>query len=300
MLALVTADVAAPLDPDLDPFERACGERFGVDAVRVVSWDDPSVDWSTFDATVIRSTWDYHDRLDEFVGWLARIEDATRLINGADAIRWNLDKRYLGDLADEGIPVVPTAFVDAGEPAPPVEGLSVVKPSVGAGSNGARRCQPGEVADHVAHLHASGLTAMVQPYLDLLDEHGESAYCFVAGPDGSLELSHVFGKAAILTSVDVEQEADLFAKEEIEARPPSADERALAERVLSTSAVGSLDDVLFARVDIAPFRDVDGTERHVLMELELIEPSFYLHTAPGSAERFAGRLAEHLGAGSRS
>lgn len=295
MLGLVTVDVAAPLDPDLVPFADACRQRLGNDRVRVVSWDDAEVDWTTFDAVIIRSTWDYTDRLDEFMAWVDRVNDATLLLNGAGAIRWSADKRYLRDLAAEGIPIAPTAFVEPGATAPPVDDVHVVKPTVGAGSSGARRCEPDEVAAHVAVLHADGRTAMVQPYLARLDELGESAFCYVPEPNGTgLALSHVFRKGAILTSTDVEQTGGLFAKEEISARQPNEQERTLAESVLATRIVTSFDNVVFARIDIAPANDPDGPDPYVVMELELIEPSFYLDTMPGSAELFADRLVSWL------
>jgi len=294
MIGLVTADVAAPLDPDLLPLDAAMRARLGGDAVSIVSWDDASVDWEAFSAVIIRSPWDYTDRLDEFVGWVDHVDAATTLVNAADVVRWSTDKRYLADLAGEGIPITPTVFVAPGDATPAVEGLHVVKPTVGAGSSGARRCEPGEVADHVALLHSEGRTAMVQPYLDLLDERGETAHCFIAGGRGGLELSHTFRKGALLTSVEVEQEGDLFAKEDISARVPSNAERALAERALSTEVVRSLGDIVFARVDVAPFRDASGNESHVVMELELIEPSFYFSIDPPKVDLFADRFTAWL------
>ena len=294
MLGLVTADVAAPLDPDLLPLAQAMSQRIGESSVATVSWDDASVDWAAFDAVIIRSPWDYTDRLEEFLAWVERVDTATHLINAADVVRWSTDKRYLADLAAEGIAIAPTVFVAPGDAAPSVEGVHVVKPSVGAGSNGARRCEPHEVADHVAVLHGQGRTAMVQPYLDLLDERGETAHCYVAGADGVLELSHAFGKAAILTTTEVEQEGDLFAKEEITERVPNADELQLAQAVLATDVVRSLSRPMFARVDIAPYRAPSGEESYIVMELELIEPSFYFHVVGGGAERFADALVAWL------
>ena len=286
MIGLVTADVAAPLDPDLLPLDVAMRARLGDDAVSIVSWDDASVDWGSFAAVIIRSPWDYTDRLDEFVSWVDRVDSATTLVNAADVVRWSTDKRYLADLAEQGVPIAPTVYVAPGDPAPTVDGLHVVKPTVGAGSSGARRCESHEVADHVALLHADGRTAMVQPYLDLLDERGETAHCYIVGETG-LELSHAFRKGAILTSTEVEQEGDLFAKEEISARVPSAAELALAEQALATDVVRSLGDIVFARVDIAPVRSADGTESYIVMELELIEPSFYFLTDPSTIDVFA-------------
>ncbi len=291
MIGLVTATAAASLDPDLAPLDAALRARLGDQRVAIVAWDDPTVDWSSYSAVVLRSTWDYADRLAEFLAWLDRVDRSTTLINPAGVVRWSADKRYLADLAAEGIPVAPTTFVAPGDHLSPVEGLHVVKPTVGAGSNGARRCEPSEVADHVASLHADGRTAMVQPYLNRLDAHGETALCFVVGPGGAgLEMSHAFRKAAILTSTDVEREGDLVAKEEIAERVPSPDEVALACRALDTDVVAGLGDVAFARVDIAPFRGADGEESFVVMELELIEPSFYFGTDPDALDVFTDGL----------
>lgn len=301
MLGLVTAEVAASLDPDLLPLDAAMRIRLGDDAVSVVAWDDPEVDWSDFDAVIIRSTWDYADRLPEFLDWVQRVDPVTRLINGSDVVRWSTDKRYLADLAAEGIEITPTVFVAPGEKAPDVVGLHVVKPTVGAGSSGARRCEPHQVAAHVAVLHADGRTAMVQPYLDRLDELGETAHCFVATPGatgaaGELVLSHAFRKGAILTSTDVEQEGDLFAKEQIDTRTPTDAEMDLARRALDADVVRGLGPIMFARVDVAPHRSVDGIDSHVLMELELIEPSFYFETDPVTVDTFADALHDWLGA----
>lgn len=298
MLGLVTAEGAASLDPDLGPLDATMRTRLGDDRVRVVAWDDPDVEWSAFDAVIIRSTWDYTERLDEFRDWVSRTDAATTLINGSDVIRWSTDKRYLADLGREGIEIAPTVFVAPGEPVPDVEGLHVVKPAVGAGSSGARRCEPDEVARHVAFLHDTGRTAMIQPYLARLDELGETSLCFVAGRDGELVLSHAFRKGAILTSTAVEQEGGLFAKEQIDARLPSDAELQLARRALDTVVVRSLGPIMFARVDVAPHRDEagdeDGDDSFVVMELELIEPSFYFETDPAAADTFADALVHWL------
>lgn len=296
VLGLVTAGVAASLDPDLVPLDAAMRARLGNEAVRIVAWDDAGIDWSKFDAVIIRSTWDYTERLAEFLDWVRRVDAATTLINGFNVIDWNTDKRYLADLAAEGVEITPTVFVAPGEPAPDVTGLHVVKPTVGASSSGARRCCPDEVAEHVALLHSEGRTAMVQPYLDRLDELGETAHCFVAAAGASTELvlSHAFRKGAILTSVDVEQEGELFAKEQIDARTPSDAELDLARRALATDVVQGLGPIMFARVDIAPHRTADGTDTHVVMELELIEPSFYFETDPATIETFADALVAWL------
>ena len=87
--------------------------RRGLTSVRV-DWADPEIDWSRFRCAVFRSTWDYHERFAEFSAWLGRAELATRLCNPASTVRWNADKHYLADLADRGVPVVPSRFLERG------------------------------------------------------------------------------------------------------------------------------------------------------------------------------------------
>ncbi|MCZ9342309.1 hypothetical protein NGM37_31580, partial [Streptomyces sp. TRM76130] len=103
-IALVTCRPGpqVSVDRDLPVLEGALREA-GADA-SVAAWDDPEVDWDGFDLVLIRSTWDYSWRADEFLAWAERVP---RLANPAAVVRWNADKRYLGDLADAGVPVVP-------------------------------------------------------------------------------------------------------------------------------------------------------------------------------------------------
>ncbi|HET6663270.1 MAG TPA: hypothetical protein VFG94_03395, partial [Acidimicrobiales bacterium] len=170
----------------------------GVEVARI-PWDDPGTDWHRFDAVVIRSTWDYATRHDEFVAWAESI--GTRLHNAPDLVRWNSDKHYLGDLAAAGIPVVDTAFVAPGEPSPSLEGEIVVKPTVSAGAKDSGRFSGrthDEALDLIAHIHRSGRTAMVQPYVSSVDTVGETAIVCLDG-----EPSHVLRKGAVLRPDEV-------------------------------------------------------------------------------------------------
>src|SRR6056297_2536352 len=124
--------------------DRILSEALGSKGFEVsrVDWADATIDWQGFDATVIRQTWDYFERLDEFRAWLDRVEACTRVINPVDVIRWNCDKRYLIDLHAAGVSTVPTVVVDRQDPVPGLGTLlarhgfsdAVVKPAVsGAG-----------------------------------------------------------------------------------------------------------------------------------------------------------------------
>ena len=238
-------------------------------------WDDPDVNWAAYEVAILRSTWNYTEHLDEFLAWATRVSQVTRLANHVDVVEWNTDKRYLADLAARGIPVVPTVFAAPGEPVSPdaVAGHVVVKPTVGAGSKGAKlfRDDAAGALAHVAALHTDGATAMVQPYLSAVDEHGETALIFIGG-----EYSHAARKAAIL-SRDMSWSTGLYADEKIVATEATAEELELAHRILA-----DLPGLAYARVDLLP-----TDSGPVVLELELTEPSLFLALHPDAPARAA-------------
>ncbi len=282
-VALVTATDAKPLDEDLPPLVDALLARGTV--VEVAVWDDPTVAWDAFDVVVVRSTWDYHSRRDEFCAWADAVGASTVLCNPAPVIRWNTDKRYLPELAAAGIDVVPTRFLAPGDTIELVDAPEVVvKPAVSAGSRDTARHTIGDDAgraaaeDHVAALLAARRVVMIQPYLEEIDEHGETAVICIDGV-----VSHSIRKGPLLRPGGAPTRA-LFAEEQISAREPTDAELALARATLGacTEILGA-DALLYARVDMIPGPGGDP----VLLELELTEPSLFFETAPGSADRFA-------------
>jgi glutathione synthase/RimK-type ligase-like ATP-grasp enzyme len=296
-VALVTAREALALDEDLPPLRDALAAR-GAE-VALPCWDDAAVDWTRFDIAVLRSTWDYAERIGEFLDWAARCAALTRLLNPLEVVRWNTDKRYLADLARAGVPVVPTCFIAAGADAAVelaaflaggVESLSVgraapfsdfvVKPVVGAGSRDAARYARAGVAQALAHLRRlleSGREAMLQPYLDQVDQHGETAVIFFEG-----RFSHAVRKGPLLRS-GAGLVPSLFAPEQITPRAAEAAERQVA--IAACHAI-PFDVLLYARVDLV--RGANGTP--AVLELELTEPSIFFAHAPGAAERLAAAV----------
>jgi hypothetical protein len=266
--------------PDLDPDDRLLAAELAVAglAVEPAVWDDPGVDWAAYDLAVLRSTWDYATRRDEFVAWAAEVP---RLANPAEVVAWNTDKRYLDQLAGAGVPTVPTRWLQPGDGVHlPTDGTWVVKPAVGAGSLDAGRYdlvdagQRRQAQDHIARLQASARLVMLQPYLSAVDTHGETSLLFLGG-----RYSHAIRKGPMLTGPDAGAEG-LFRAEEISVREPDAAESALGSQVLAALPFAAL---LYARVDLLP--GPDGVP--VLVEIELTEPSLYLGTAPGAAKRLA-------------
>ena len=255
-----------------------------------VSWDDASADWDAFDAVIVRSTFDYSRRRDEFLAWADALDG--RLRNPPAVLRWNSDKRYLSDLASAGLPVVPTIFVSPGDGQPPLEGEVVVKPAVSAGGRDTGRFARGAhdtARALLVDITRSGRVAMVQPYLPAVDEHGETALVFVAG-----QLSHVLRKRAVLAPDEVAPARDdeigaaeiMYDEDLVRAGDATGAERELASAIVAALAERFGEPPLYARVDL--LADEDGAP--TLLELELVEPALYLAEAPGAAQRFAAAI----------
>jgi glutathione synthase/RimK-type ligase-like ATP-grasp enzyme len=280
LLAWVTTGAARGTDED-EPVALAALARTGV-SVEVVDWDDPEVDWARFDRAVLRSTWDYPERLPEFLPWLDEVAAVTDLVNPPATVRWSLDKQYLRELADAGVPVTPTVFVPPGEPAAFPAGEFVVKPAVGAGSRGAASYDAGqhrEARDHVAGLHASGQVVLVQPFLPSVATEGEWPMVFVDG-----EFSHAASKRVALPRAGTV--AGLFAEETNVEHVADAAQVAVARAAVDV-VTADLGTPTYARVDLV--RADDGS--YCVLEVELVEPSLFLPYADAdAAERFAAAL----------
>jgi glutathione synthase/RimK-type ligase-like ATP-grasp enzyme len=267
VLLATCADPPAP-DPETPRIRDALRER-GLRAELAV-WDDPERDWSETRACVIRSTWDYDRRLEAFLAWTERASRATSLWNPASAIRWNCHKGYLLDLASRGIPVVPTELLRRGSPRRLDDVLAtrgwsraVAKPAVSLGSVGTARVQAGdpEGAGHLEELLREK-DALVQPYVESIEEEGELSLVFLGGA-----LSHAVRK--VPSRGDFRVQLNFGGRlEPAEARPDAVE---LARAALA-EAPGRL---LYARADLV---SIEGSFH--LMELELIEPAFFLEVAP--------------------
>ena len=112
-VAIVTCQNMPQEDVDEEPLMAALADA-GL-APTLAAWDDQDVDWSQFGMAVLRSAWNYLDHLDEFLDWTVRAGTSTRLFNPVEVVHWNTHKGYLRQLAKEGVPVVPTAWLGVGE-----------------------------------------------------------------------------------------------------------------------------------------------------------------------------------------
>lgn len=279
-LAWVTAREARGLDED-EPLALAALQRTGV-SVEVVDWDDESADWASFDRVVLRSAWDYPQRLPEFLTWLDRVAGLSDLVNPPATVRWSLDKQYLAELAAAGVPITPTEFVHPGTAATFPAGEFVVKPAVGAGSRDAASYdahQHDQATAHVARLHADGQVVLVQPLLASVATDGEWPLVFLDGT-----FSHAANKRVSLPRAGAVD--DLFAAETNASHTATSDQVAVARAAVDLVSA-RWGTPTYARVDLV--RDDDG--HHCVLEVELVEPSLFLPYAdPAAAERFAAVL----------
>ncbi len=269
-------------DPDAAPLQAALA-ALGASS-RLVSWDDPTVEWASFSQIVLSSTWDSVDRPRDYLAWARNAEAVSTLVNPVAVIEWNLDKIHQRDLAAAGVPTVPTTWVasdDLWESPPEFE--HVVKPSISGGGRDTARYAAGDPAGvaHVERLQRAGQTVMVQEYQFAIDEEDETDLVFIAGA-----FSHAVAKKPLLV-----------AGEGIVNRPwermswtgvvePTGDQFAASE--MTMRAVSELlgQWPLYGRIDL-----VCSSERSPLvLEVELIDPYLSLDLEPAGATRLACAL----------
>ncbi len=278
-IAFATAATYRDLDDDL-PLLLAAATAYGHEA-ELVNWDEPGVDWHSFDHVVIRSCWDYIARRGEFLDWTRSIP---ALQNPAHVIEWNTDKVYLKACAEAGMPIIPTYWnVQEGDDIGDSDEW-VCKPSVSVGSmNTARWATREEVYAHSAAIIAGGHASIVQPYIQSVDSDGETAMLFIGG-----EFSHSIRKGQLLYAGEGIND-ERAGTESITPRAPTAVQHEVAAEALATvgQILGLESPLLYARVDLVTAED--GSP--LVIELELTEPSLFLPHSNGGADRLVRALS---------
>jgi glutathione synthase/RimK-type ligase-like ATP-grasp enzyme len=280
-VGFVTSEELRDLTPDDRSVVPVLAAR-GIEVVPVV-WTEPLP--PKLDALVLRSTWDYHLRLPEFLAWVDAVEaSAIRLLNPPQTIRWNVDKKYLLEVEARGVPIVPTRHAARGSAVELPSLLrsagwtdAVVKPSVSGGAFETWRAGAGEVDAARFARQLEEMDCLVQPFVPELLSEGEWSLLFFRSA-----YSHAVLKRPHRADFRVQEEFGGVAAP-AEARPEIVEE---ASRALEASG----QDTLYARVD-----GVVRGGRLEVMELELVEPSLFLEPSPGAGERFADALIERLG-----
>lgn len=273
-------------EPDFDQQPLVLGLEDAGHTVEVVAWDDGGVDWGGYDAALIRATWNYAQQAGAFSDWIERAGAATRLINPASTLRWNLHKAYLRQLHEAGIPIVPTAFVDRGLAVSVLEiaeqdgwGKVVIKPAVSAGSYRTRVFDlhggQGVAAQAFFDELSVQRDVMIQRYMPSVDTVGETSLVVI-----DARLTHAIEKRPRFD----DQDEEVYLRETI-----GAPMREMAARVIEAAG----QECLYARVDVIP--DDDGSP--LLSELELLEPSLFFPQHPPAVGVFVRGLEKRLAQG---
>ncbi|NVO83950.1 ATP-grasp domain-containing protein [Hymenobacter terrestris] len=245
-------------------------------------WSNPLVEWNRYDVVLLKSPWDYFDRVEEFMHWLDRLErEHVRLLNPVSIVRWNANKRYLLEMERAGVRIVPTRLLPRGEAVDAAALLEemgqeqiVVKPAVSGGAKNTFIIGRNETA--VRQPQLTELVAqedfLAQPFLSRIQEEGEWSLLYYGG-----EFSHAVLKTPKAGDFRVQH----YLGGAIAPREAPAHLRQAADRIVQQFAPGCL----YARVD-----GLDQDGELLLMELELIEPFLYLASDPQALPRYEQAL----------
>ena len=253
-------------------------EKCGLHATKK-DWSDPKFDWTTTRYAIFRTTWDYFHRFQEFDTWLDKVAGLTKLINPIDLVRWNMNKHYLLDLADKGVPIVPSIFIEQGTEQSLKEIFkkagwenAVIKPAISGAARHTYKLNSANLREH-EQIIAQVLkfeSMLIQPFLAKIETKGEVSHIVIDG-----KFSHSVLKKA--------KEGDYRVQDDwggtVHSYKPNAAEIEFAENV----ARSCYPIPTYARVDLM-WND-DGLL--VLGELELIEPELWFRKNPKSADALA-------------
>ena len=262
----------------------ACSEH-GINC-ESAAWDDAKVDWSRFHAVVLRSTWNYHLQVPAFLAWLELIASQTTLLNPLDIVTRNSHKRYLLELATQGVAIPDTVLVTQGS-AFALEAwmrehaceTAVIKPCISADAYETLVVDLRDAAQAAARIAALAvkMDLLVQRFVPEVSSTGELSLMFFNG-----EFSHAVVKRPKEKDFRVQEHAG---GTKSAATPPQA----MIDTAAAVLRRATHDAPLYARVD-----GIATPAGFLLMELELIEPSLFFEYDDGSAARFAQALSDRL------
>ncbi len=265
-IALATYKFITDSDEDL-PLVKFLTERGFYASLEV--WDDPKVNWKQYDVVIIKSTWDYHEKLADFHVWIGQLtSDHVTVINPPEAIKGNSDKQYLLKFQAHGFPVVPSRLLSKEmdfDLLPYFDTFQtdelVVKPCVSLGAQNVFQFRKEDIRIFEAELR--GLLAngnyLIQPLIKEMKTEGEWSLIFFNGT-----YSHSVLKKPLQGDFISNHGTRHLAE-------PKADYVKVAKTFVDRFA----SDCLYVRVD-----GVVTSGDFLLMELELIEPYLYLSYVP--------------------
>jgi len=256
-------------------------QALGLKVTRV-SWDDPEFDWSETRSILFRTIWDYFDRFEEFEPWLKKASKVTKLINPLELIWWNIDKHYLADLDKWGANIVPTRFIETGDPRSLHEVVKdsgwenvVLKPAISGAARHTYKIKNDQINDHeeVFQKLVKSEAMMLQPFINSILEKGEVSHMVFDG-----KYTHSILKKAKPGDFRVQ---DDFGGS-VELYQASEEEKKFAEQVIAKCKIKPL----YARVDVV----WDNNNELAVAELEVIEPELWFRFKPDAATQLANSI----------
>ncbi|WP_315818225.1 hypothetical protein [Paraflavitalea speifideaquila] len=247
-------------------------------------WNDEKVDWKNFDVVIIKSPWDYHENLAAFTGWLDRISNLSiKVLNPVDLIKWNSDKHYLQAIANNGLPIIQSEFIEKGDTFSDryfelfnTDKL-VVKPCVSAGAKNTLIIDKAHFAgqSQVVNKLLETEAYLVQPFMEEI-KGGEWSFMFFNGTyshavlktpkQGDFRVQHYHGGSFSFPTpnpVHIEQAGKYVAMLPFQ--------------------------TLYARVD-----GVVSNGAFQLMELEVIDPYLFFNGNNDLLENYYSALLKHI------
>jgi len=254
---------------------------------RMISWSDSTVNWNEFDIAIIRSTWDYIDRCDEFLNSLKRIDESScRLLNTYETIKWNSDKRYLTELENYEISTIPVYDLNNFKSDTLNKFLTdhniesaIIKPIIGGGGKKVIKVNREDIFNKINELNITEPENkfLLQPLVRSVMLEGEISFVFFNGKlshtvlkkaaSGDYRVNEIYGGSLELTEPDI---SDIYTAQDIMNKIPF--------------------DTLYARIDMVRYN-----KKLVVMELELIEPSLYFSIAPEKIFNIVSATVEKFG-----
>jgi glutathione synthase/RimK-type ligase-like ATP-grasp enzyme len=247
-------------------------------------WTDDTVNWQQYDQVILKSPWDYFDKVALFRQWLNSLDEQNvNLLNPTAIVRWNTDKSYLLDVQQAGFSIVPTAVIPLQsnfEALPFFETWQtetlIVKPVVSGGAKNTFAISRPDIHQYETQINKliTEEAYLVQPFMPEITTDGEWSLLFFNGhfshavrklpKSGDFRVQHYFGGAIIPAS------------------PPAA-VLDYAGQLVKQFAPGCL----YARVD-----GLESAGQFKLMELELIEPLLYLLDNPELYQKYYQALRQ--------
>lgn len=261
-------------------------KNIGWDAEEI-SWRNESIDWNDYNAVIVRSTWDYQKDHKKFIEVLEKINNSSaHLENDLELMKWNMNKKYLFDLEQNGVRIVDTLWktqFNFEEMANSFEIFKtnelIIKPNISANADNTFRLSKEKLEETKNELEIIYMNRefMVQPFMENIIEEGEYSLFFFNG-----EFSHCVLKKPKEKDFRVQEEHGGKFKSVV----PAPELISIGKNIVSKISATPL----YARTDLVRTSDND----FALMELEIIEPSLYFNMDEQSPIKFTKAFEEKM------